>query len=131
MATRAGTVLEAERYVSLETFRRDGTGVKTPVWVAPLDGRLVIVTSGDSYKVKRLRSHARVRLAGCDARGLVHGPWHEGRGRVIDDAGHAARAHAALKEKYGWQMLVLDGFSRASGRIARRAFLEITVETPS
>src|ERR1700729_2183968 len=45
----------AERYISLETFKRDGGGVKTPVWAAPLDGALVVFSAGDSFKVKRLR----------------------------------------------------------------------------
>ena len=125
----AATPLEGGRYVSLETFRRDGTGVRTPVWAAALDGRLVIVTGGDSPKVRRLRRDAKVRVAACDARGAVRGPWHQGQGRVIDDARHAARAHAALRQKYGWQMLALDGFARLSGRLARRAFLEISLST--
>jgi hypothetical protein len=114
--------------VSLETFRRDGRGVRTPVWVAPLDGRLVIVTAGASYKVRRLRADPRVRVAACDARGRLRGPWHAGRGRVLDDAAHASRAHRALRGKYGWQMLALDVFSRLGGRIHRRAFLEIAVD---
>jgi hypothetical protein len=59
----------------------------------------------------------------------VRGPWHEGQGRVIDDAPLGARAYAALRQKYGWQMLALDGFSRLSGRMARRAFLEISVSS--
>ena len=31
MAESAGTPLDSERYISLETFKRDGTGVPTPV----------------------------------------------------------------------------------------------------
>lgn len=129
MGEVAETPLEAARYVSLETFRRDGSGVKTPVWAAPLDGRLVVVTSGTSYKVKRLGRDPRVRVAACDARGRARGPWHEGRGRILDDPVHAARAHAALGRKYGWQMLALDLVARLSGRMAQRAYLEVSVGT--
>ena len=39
----------------------------------------------------------------------------------------AARAHRALREKYGFQVGVLDFFSTIFGRIKRRAYLEITV----
>lgn len=36
-----------ERYVSLTTYRSDGSAVATPVWVAPLDdGRLGCVAGG-------------------------------------------------------------------------------------
>ena len=121
------TPLDRDRYINLETFRKDGTGVKTPLWAAPLDGRLVVVTDGTSYKVKRLRNNPMLRAAACDVRGGVKGPWYDGQGRVLEDPGHARRAHAALVQKYGWQLRVLDFFSGLSGRIKRRAYLELTI----
>lgn len=117
--------LRDEPYVSLATYRRNGEAVETPVWVAALDGRLVVVTDGTSAKVKRVRATGRVRLAACDALGNVRGPWLDGRARVIDDATYAERAHAALVGKYGWQMRLLDLGSRLGGRISRRAYLEL------
>jgi hypothetical protein len=45
-----------ERFVSLTTFRRDGTPVATPVWIARDGDALVVTTPADSGKVKRLRS---------------------------------------------------------------------------
>jgi PPOX class probable F420-dependent enzyme len=122
----AHTLGEA-RYVSLETFRKDGTGVKTPVWAALLEGRLVVMTDGTSYKVKRLRRDPRVRVAACDGRGTVRGAWAEGTGRVLEDPASTERAHAALREKYGWQVAMTDFFSRVFGRIGRRRYLEITI----
>lgn len=118
--------LASERYVNLETFKKDGNGVKTPVWAAELDGKLVVVTDGTSFKVKRLRNNPKIRLAPCDARGKVHGDWVDGEGRVIADAAHAARAHEALKKKYGWQIWLLDMGSKIAGRYPRRAFLELS-----
>src|SRR5437870_4923485 len=97
------TPLDNEKYVSLETFRKDGSGVKTPVWVAPLDGKLVIGTEGGSHKVKRLRNDPRVRVAACNASGkAIRGPWYDGTARVLD-AGEAPRGEAVLDRKYGWQ----------------------------
>ena len=120
-----GTPLDRERYINLETFRRDGTGVKTPVWAAPLRGRLVIVTDGTSFKVKRLRTNATCRAAACDVRGNVKGPWLDGQCRVLEDAGQRKEAMAALRQKYGWQIRLLDVFSWLGRRMGRRAFLEI------
>ena len=34
--------LGSERYVSITSFRWDGTAVATPVWVVPHDGRLYV-----------------------------------------------------------------------------------------
>src|SRR5262249_23490075 len=119
----ASAPLGDEQYVSLETFRKDGTGVKTPVWAAALDGRLVVMTDGTSYKVKRLRNNPKVRVAPCDGRGKVRGEWLDGTGRVLADEGHVERAHQALRDKYGFMMAATDFFSRLFGRMRRRAYL--------
>lgn len=119
--------LADEQYVNLETFKRDGNGVKTPVWAAPLDGKLVVMSAGDAFKVKRLRRDPHARVAACDFRGNVRGPWLEGTGRILEGDADRERAHAALREKYGWKMAMGDFFARISGRIGKRAYLEISV----
>ncbi|MFQ5353199.1 MAG: hypothetical protein ACE5D3_09040 [Candidatus Binatia bacterium] len=55
------TVLDGENYLNLVTFKRDGSGVETPVWFANIGGLLYVFTAGDAYKVKRLRGDARIR----------------------------------------------------------------------
>lgn len=122
--------LADEQYINLETFKRDGNGVKTPVWAAPLDGKLVVMTAGDAFKVKRLRRDAHARVAACDFRGGVRGPWLEATGRILEREEDVKRAHAALRSKYGWQMAIGDFFARIAGRINRRAYLEISVAGP-
>ena len=118
--------LAKERYVSLVTFRRNGNGVPTPIWIAPDDGKLYAVTDGTSAKMKRLRVTGRVRIAACDARGKVKGEWVDAHARRVDDLAVVARAMAALERKYGWQVALLNWFSRLFGRIGRRAFIEIS-----
>jgi uncharacterized protein len=118
--------LDRHRYVSLTTFRRSGAQVATPVWFAAVDGRLYVVSAGDSGKVKRIRNSARVRLAPCDARGGMRGPWQEATARVVTDGTLIGRAHAALRAKYGWQVRLLDLVSTLTGRAKRRAWLEVT-----
>jgi PPOX class probable F420-dependent enzyme len=120
--------LASERYINLETFKRDGNGVKTPVWTAPLDGKLVVMSAGDAFKVKRLRRDPRARVAACDIRGNVRGPWLEATGRILEGADDVRRAHAALRAKYTWQIAVGDFFARLFGRIHKRAYLEIAVK---
>jgi uncharacterized protein len=112
--------------VSLATFRRSGAEVATPVWFADLDGKIYAFTAGDSGKVKRLRHTSRVRIAPCDARGQVRGAWRDATGRVVTDRALIERAHAALRAKYGWQMRMLDLLARVSGRLGRRAWIEMT-----
>jgi uncharacterized protein len=124
-----GTELDEARYVNLLSYKRDGTGAQTPVWAAPLDGKLVIFTGGESYKVKRIRRNPKVRVARCDARGTLLGPWLDGTCAFVEDGARQTRIIDALKSKYGWQMRLLDFFSTLSGRAKKRAYLEVTLST--
>ena len=117
-----------ERYISIETFKRDGSGVKTPVWAAPLDGALFVMSAGDAYKVKRLRRDPRVRVAACDVRGTVRGEWREGKGRIVLDPAEVTRAHGALRKKYGWQMAITNLFATIAGRVRKRAYLALVLD---
>jgi PPOX class probable F420-dependent enzyme len=117
--------LERHRYMSLATFRRSGAEVATPVWFAAADGRLYVFTAEQSGKVKRLRHSSRARVAPSDARGRVRGGWQEASARIVTEPRAIERARAALQSKYGWQMRVTDLFSRLTGRINHRTWLEI------
>ena len=59
------------KYLGLTTFKRDGRGVTTPVWFVPEDGRLLVETDADSYKVKRIRREPTVMVGLCSARGQM------------------------------------------------------------
>ena len=119
--------LDRQRYVALATFRRSGAEVSTPVWFAAMDGRLYVFTAGDSGKVKRLRHTSRARIAPSDARGNVRGEWWDAEARLVTEPRVIERAHAAMRAKYGWQAWVGDLFSRLTGRLPRRAWIEIEV----
>ena len=117
--------LDRARYMSLATFRKSGAEVATPVWFAAADGKLYVIATDDSGKVKRLRNSQRARVAPSDARGKVRGEWRDATARIVSDPGKIERARAALLAKYGWQMRVGSLFSRLTGRINHRAWLEI------
>lgn len=119
--------LAKARYVNLETFRKNGTGVQTPVWVAPDGNALVIFTNGDSYKVKRLRRNPTIRIAKCGARGALKGPWHDGTAKLVDGESEKHSAIRALRKKYGWQMLLADWGGRIAGTKKNWAVISVTV----
>lgn len=119
--------LDRHRYLSLATFRRDGTEVRTPVWFAEVDGLLYAFSAGDAGKVKRLRGSSRARVAACDVRGRLEGGWQEATARVVTDERVIQGVRAAFDAKYGWRLRLLDLASRLSGRINRRAWLEIAL----
>jgi uncharacterized protein len=76
------------RYVSLTTFRRDGTEVATPVWHVLNDGELFIVSDADAGKVKRIRNNSHVQVTVCSIRGRIApgAPSAEGTARLLDTA---------------------------------------------
>jgi PPOX class probable F420-dependent enzyme len=117
--------LQGARYLNLATFRRNGAAVETPVWFAEHGGRYYVFSAGEAGKVKRLRNSDRARVAACDLRGKVLGPWLPARARVIADGARIASGSRALRAKYGWQSWIGDALSTLSGRIGRRAWIEI------
>ena len=95
-------------YIVLETFRKSGEGVKTPVWVAAEDGKLYVWTVDNSGKVKRIRNNGRVRLAVSDSRGNPKSDWVDATARVLPDPADAAKQEARIKSKYGFQFTMFN-----------------------
>lgn len=118
-----------QKYLNLETFRKNGEGVKTPVWFAAdpsvnldsSEAKLYVYTTGDTGKVKRIRNNNRVRVAPCNASGGLLGEWVDARAEIVAGA-EADRGMQLLNKKYvPWKQL-LDFFARFRPR-ARTVFL--------
>ncbi|HEY1486167.1 MAG TPA: PPOX class F420-dependent oxidoreductase [Micromonosporaceae bacterium] len=89
------------RYVSLTTYRKDGTPVATPVWHVVDGDEMFIVSDADAWKVKRIRNNGRALVTVCSIRGKVApgAASAEGTARVLDDAGTQA-ARKLIARKY-------------------------------
>lgn len=109
--------LGEERYVSVTTFKRDGTPVSTPVWVAGDDGRLLIHTGADSWKVRRIRRDNHVRVAGCSVNGKVHGEVFDGEATILTDT---SRVQALEARKYGLVYRLFRRFNAMNRRLRRK-----------
>lgn len=118
--------LAAGKYISLTTFRTDGTPVPTPVWVTTDGVRLYVITDAGSGKVRRLRADPHVTVASCDARGTVSGSAVPGQVRLLDDDGTAAVV-SRVTRRYGvlGRVLMMRDRLRRSG--PGRIGLEITL----
>jgi uncharacterized protein len=71
---------KGEKYLSLESYRKSGAGVRTPVWFAEApeeagNPKLYVYSTADSGKAKRIRRMGSVKIAPCNARGNVTGSW--------------------------------------------------------
>ncbi|MDQ0987984.1 PPOX class F420-dependent oxidoreductase [Streptomyces sp. V2I9] len=96
-------------YVSLTTYRKNGTPVATPVWAAADDGVLYVWTRSDSWKVKRLRRNGKVTVTVCDVRGRIAegAPSAEGTAKLLDADGTRA-VRKLLARKYTWKFWLVD-----------------------
>jgi len=107
-----------QKYLCLETFRKNGQGVRTPVWfaasgpISPDSSEVIlyVYTTGNSGKVKRIRNNPRVRIAPCNMRGglrMLHGAM---RTEILQGE-EAAKGMGLLNRKYvPWKQL-LDFFA--------------------
>jgi PPOX class probable F420-dependent enzyme len=123
--------LDKQSYLSLETFRKNGEGVRTPVWFAAdptteirsRGAKLYVYTVENTGKVKRVRNNPRVRVAPCNRTGGLQGEWIEAQAKVVQGE-EAARGLKLLTQKY-FLKRIFDLF--AVFRPAKRDVLVITL----
>lgn len=126
MADAQFAPLQRQKYINLETFRKNGQGVRTPVWFAgePEQGapeKLYAYSTTDSGKAKRIRNNPRVRVAPCDVRGKLLGEWIDSRAEIVtgEEAEHGMKL---LNKKYfPWRQIL--GFFSMFSRSKRVVFV--------
>lgn len=104
-------IFAGHQYLNLETFRRSGIGVRTPVWFAEDEGRLFVRTQAASGKVKRIRNQGRVRIAPSDAQGRPKGDWIEAHAQLAPPD-QADLARRLFLKKYGLQLRGFEAMMR-------------------
>ena len=115
---------EKQKYLNIETFRKNGQGVKTPVWFVQGGETLHVWTYAGSGKVKRIRRDGSVRVVPCAAAGEPRGEWVSAQAMMDDTPGAIQYVESLMKKKYGLLFL----FFRALGRRdAKKATLKISL----
>lgn len=108
--------LGTEQYISVTTYRKDGTPVPTPVWCAQDGDAVVFWTVTGSAKVKRIRANPSVTVAPCDLRGNLTGEAVAGKAEILS-AAETERVRGLLRRKYGligWITLLGSRLRRGS-----------------
>ena len=114
---------DGQKYISLETFKKNGQGVKTPVWFVLHKNAFYVYTETDSWKVKRIRNNRRVRVAVCNFRGVIKGPWLDATASLVEGDERLA-ADKLLDRKY-----FLKKVFNVLSRIIRHKRAMIKIET--
>ncbi|HEY6706028.1 MAG TPA: PPOX class F420-dependent oxidoreductase [Actinomycetota bacterium] len=107
------------RYLSLTSFRRDGTGVATPVWFVEADGRLLVETDASSYKVRRIRRDPRVTIAHCTASGRLRSTPVAARAELLPDT-EVTRVDQLMARKYRLDLLFIKPLRTLQAALHRR-----------
>ncbi|WP_432136443.1 MULTISPECIES: PPOX class F420-dependent oxidoreductase [unclassified Streptomyces] len=118
--------LSAGKYLLITSYRKNGTGVPTPVWVVRDGDGLGVWTAADSWKVRRIRARGDVLVGPCDMRGRPTGEQVPATAEVVD-AATAGRYRQLIARKYGIMgRLTLLG-SRLRGGADRTVGIRVTL----
>ena len=106
--------LNSQKYISLETYRKNKEAVRTPVWFVIRDGLIFVVTRDQTGKIKRLRHTQKVRIASCTIKGKITGEWVNGTATILDEE----KTKQAVKwrdKKYGFMAKIAKFLSKSKG----------------
>lgn len=115
-----------QQYLNLETFRKNGQGVKTPVWFAREGNTLYVWTQANSGKAKRARNISRVNIAPCKVDGTLLGDWHPATVRRDDSLEAVKKVRGLFAKKYGLMFYAFALMGKL--RKAQYTTLEITLQ---
>ena len=96
-----------KEYIRLETFKKNGQVIPTPVWYVIDDGAIFVRSYANSGKVKRMRNNPQVRITPSDSLGRPQGMTLEGRAKRVDGDGEI-RISQLLYRKYGLMKMSFD-----------------------
>jgi PPOX class probable F420-dependent enzyme len=108
--------IEKQQYINLETFRKNGVGMRTPVWFVHKGDTIFVRTVDNSGKVKRVRNNGSVNIAPCKADGALLGEWQAAQAREITGEEVNRVVDMLLDKKYGLMKKLFALASRMQGR---------------
>ena len=123
MALTFADVAKAD-YILLTTFTKDGRPKPTAIWAAPDGDRLLVITQGSSWKVKRIRNTPRVTVAICDMRGNVKSEAVDATAAILDQS-QVGAVYDAIGSRYGLLGKTFNLFSKLRGGMKNNVGLEL------
>jgi PPOX class probable F420-dependent enzyme len=115
------------KYMNVETYRRSGDSIRTPVWFVQSGELLFFLTRADSGKVKRLRHNPEIKVATCKMNGEVTGSWHPAQAIPLETNESIEAVKTLFDQKYGAAIKLSLAFSRL--KKTRHVFYKIMLQT--
>jgi PPOX class probable F420-dependent enzyme len=108
------------RFLSVTSFKRDGTGVATPVWAVSDGTRLFAFTDLHSPKVWRIRRNPHVLVASCRPDGKLRREPVAAHAEVLTETADLERVRELLLARYKVSYRVVMFFYRLGRRLRRK-----------
>jgi len=105
-----------QKYINLETYKKDGTPIRTPVWFVIDTDLIYVITRDSTGKVKRLRNNQNVRIVPCSFKGEAKNEWVKGEAEMITGE-EADKAIKLRKKKYGVFARLIGIFTSQKGNL--------------
>ena len=105
-----------QKYINLETYKKDGTPIRTPVWFVIDKNLIYVITRESTGKVKRLRNNQNVRIVPCSFKGEPKNEWMKGAAEKIT-GDEADKVIKLRKKKYGMFVRLIGVFTSQKGNI--------------
>jgi hypothetical protein len=106
--------IKSQKYISLETYRKNEQPVQTPVWFVVKDNLIYVVTRSQTGKVKRLKNNLQVKFALCSIKGKVSGEWISGTAKILTK--EETKIAVKLRDKkYGFMAKIAKFLSKSKG----------------
>ena len=105
-----------QKYINLETYKKDGTPVRTPVWFVIDNDLIYVITMDSTGKVKRLKNNHDVRIVLCSFKGEPKNEWVKGAAEKITGE-EADKVIKLRKKKYGMFARLIGIFTSQKGNI--------------
>ena len=105
-----------QKYLSLETYKRDNTPVQTPVWFVIDNDQLYITTRETTGKVKRLRNNQNARISVCSMKGDIKSSWIDVSLEKTSEESDVEKIVKLRKKKYGFSARLISMFTSQKGK---------------
>ena len=105
-----------QKYINLETYRKDQTPVKTHDWFIINNDRIHITTKETTGKVKRLRNNQTARIAICSIKGDIKSNWVNVDVQKIIQESDVEKIIKLRKKKYGFSARLISMFTSQKGK---------------
>jgi uncharacterized protein len=120
---------EGEKVISLETYRKNGVPVRTPVWFVEENGTIFVHTDDRTGKAKRIRRNSKVRIAPSHFRGKPKADYVSGHAEIETSRETVKKYHSQIYKKYGVQGSIVKLFQRFSRSKANDIIIVIHLQS--